>query len=238
MSDTPVKRKRVSKPKRQKVKQGHKLVWLTLVIILIPLLVVGYVLMTSAKESDQPVEGSRFGANDLNPKIQQSQMNAIQGDLMGIGGIETATIDLKSATLRVHLNMADSADNDTLEAAANQAFDIVNNYLPIETYFTNSADGKNYDLEIDSYNYLVDDAHPMEGWRFVKLSKSGAGNKVIDHITQPKNPELAEQVKNQNVQVPTPAETPAEGEGQEAPQEDIPQDEGVVYEEGYVEPVQ
>lgn len=204
--EKPVKQRRVSRPKRQKVKQGHKLVWLTLVIILVPVVVIGYVLLTSAKESDQPVEGNRFGVNDLNPKIQEAQIASIQNDLMSIGGMETATVDLKSATLRVHLNMVDAADDATLEAAANQAYDIINTYLPIETYFTNTAEGKNYDLEIDSYNYLVDDTHPADGWRFIKISKSGAGDRVTDNITKAKNPDLAASVKAQNVQVPAPAD--------------------------------
>lgn len=213
MAEKPVKSKNTKKPKRQKVKQGHKLVWITLVIILLPLLVVGYVLLTSAKESDQPVEGNRFGANDLNPKITEAQMNSIQNDLMTIGGMETATIDLKSATLRIHLNMVDQAGDDILEAAANQAYDIVNNYLPIGTYFTNPADGKNYDLEIDAYNYLVDDTHPQEGWHFVKVSKSGAGERVTDHITTPRNPQLAADVKNQQVVTPGATDTQTDDQG-------------------------
>lgn len=204
-------KKRVSKPKKQKVKQGHKLVWLTLLIVFVPIALIGYVLMTSAKESDQPVEGNRFNISDLNPRIQESQMAAIQNDLMGIGGIEGATYDLKSATFRVHLNMVDHADYDSLKAAALQAYDIVNNYLPIDTYFTNSADGKNYDLEIDAYNYLVDDQHPIDGWRVVKVSKSGAGQQVIDILTQPKNAELAQSVKiksqNQGAGESTPADS-------------------------------
>lgn len=217
----PTKR-RVSKPKKQKVKQGHKLVWLTLLIVLVPMLVVGYVLLTSAKESDQPVEGNRFSISDLNPRIQESQIAAIQNDLMGIGGVEGATVDLKSATLRAHLNMVDSADYDILTAAAVQAYDIVNNYLPIETYFTNSADGKNYDLEIDVYNYLVDDTHPQDGWRVVKIFKSGAGERVVDTLTQPKNAELAQSVKNRSAQSPTSADPdPATSEeSSEQPQEE------------------
>ena len=233
MSGTPAKRKRLSKPKRQKVKQGHKLVWLTLVIILVPVLVIGYVLLTSAKESDQPVEGNRFGPNDLNPKIQDTQLDSIQNELMQIGGMETATIDLKSATLRVHLNMVDSADQNTLEAAAHQAYNIINEYLPIETYFTNSAEGKNYDLEIDSYNYIVDDNHPVDNWRFVKVSKSGAGDQVTDIITQPRNADLAEAVKNQDIQTPgtsDPAAAQAEGEAEDTTGDEYVDQE---YVEGY-----
>lgn len=222
-------KRRVSKPKKQKVKQGHKLVWLTLLIVLVPIMVVGYVLLTSAKESDQPVEGKRFNISDLNPRIQESQIAAIQNDLMGIGGVEGATADLKSATLRIHLNMVDSADYDILNAAAMQAYNIVNNYLPIETYFTNSADGKNYDLEIDAYNYLVDDAHPQEGWRVVKLFKSGAGELVTDILTQAKNAELAQSVKNKSAQSPT-TPTPEETQpSEETPEENVDAGDEIYY---------
>lgn len=210
MADTPVKRTRTRKPKKQKVKQGHKLVWITLIILAIPVLIVGYVLLTSAEGSDQPVEGSRFSANDLNPKIDDSQISQIQAQLMNIPGTESATIDLKSATLRIHLNMVDGASNEELDSAVHQAYDMVNMILPIETYFTNSADGKNYDLQIDAYNYLVDDSHPTDGWRYVKLTKTGAGQPVIDVMTEPKNAELAEQVKNQQTQVPQAADAGGE----------------------------
>lgn len=202
-------------PKKQKVKQGHKLVWLTLIILIIPCVMIGYILLVSARETDQPVEGNRFGPNDLNPKIEESQFAAIQGDLMNIGNMESATIDLKSATLRVHLNLVDNADDAMLEDAANQAYDIINNHLPIETYFTSNADAKMYDLEIDSYNYLVDDTHPTEGWRFVKVVKNNSGNRVTDHVTTPRNPDLANQVRyTPPAQSEQPAEAPVEGEGQ------------------------
>lgn len=221
MPETMKKTKRVRKPKKQKVKQGHKLVWITLIIILVPVAIISYVLLESAQGNDKPVEGNRFGQNDLNPKIQDAQINSIQGDLMSIGGMESATVDLKSATLRINLNLADSANEDLLEAAAVQAYDIVNNYLPIDSYFTNPENGKNYDLEIGAYNYIVDDAHPQEGWQYVKLTKtSAASDYVIDRITSAKNPELAEQVRNKDQQIPQ-AEQPAE----EAPAEEAPAEE-------------
>lgn len=219
---TPVKAKKVKKPKKQKVKQGHKLVWLTLIIILIPVVIIGYILLVSARESDQPVIGNRFGANDLNPKITQEQVNGIQNELMNIAGVESASANLKSATLRVHLNMVDDAGDDVLTDAANQAWNVVANWLPTETYFTNTADGKNYDLEIDAYNYLVDDSHPYENWHFVKLTKTGAGDWTLDNLTQPKNPELSQNVRYHGAvqdQAPAAEETPEETPAEEVPAE-------------------
>lgn len=213
MAQEPVKSKKVRKPKKQKVRQGHKLVWLTLIIILVPCLIVGYVLLTSAKGTDKPVEGSRFSASDLNPKIQENQISAIQGELMNIPGIESATINLKSATLRVHLNMTDGMSDEELNNAAEQAYGIVAAYLPIETYFTNTADGKNYDLQIDAYNYLIDEAHPAEGQRFIQITKTSAGNKVTDNLTVARNPELSESVRYTPPAVPEADPAPENPEG-------------------------
>ena len=42
------------------------------------------------------------------------------------------------------------------------AYNIVNDQLPIDTYFTNKDGSKMYDLEIDSYNYLIDDTRTAD----------------------------------------------------------------------------
>ncbi len=192
------KRQRKVKTSRQpRQKQGHLLVWITLIIIAIPCVIVGYVLLTSMEEQNEPVVGVRFDSGDLNPKIEQSQLDQIQQELSGIGGVESVTDNLKSATLRIHLNMADDADRGTVEAAMNQARDIVNSILPFDTYFTNTENGKNYDIEIDSYNWIVDDSHPQDGQIYFKLTKTGAGNEVVDVISEPKDPDLVSEIVRQ-----------------------------------------
>ncbi len=157
----------------------------------------GHLLLTSMEEQNEPVVGVRFDSGDLNPKIEQSQLDQIQQELSGIGGVESVTDNLKSATLRIHLNMADDADRGTVEAAMNQARDIVNSILPFDTYFTNTENGKNYDIEIDSYNWIVDDSHPQDGQIYFKLTKTGAGNEVVDVISEPKDPDLVSEIVRQ-----------------------------------------
>ena len=49
-----------SAKKNKKPKQGHKIVWFTLVIILIPVAIVGYVLLTSLGGQNEPVVGIRM----------------------------------------------------------------------------------------------------------------------------------------------------------------------------------
>ena len=182
--------------KNTESKQGHKLVWFTLIIIAIPVVIVAYVLLTSMGGQGEPVVGNRFNGEDLNPSITEEAMNSIQEQVSGIGGVEEATINLKSATLRVHLNMDDSYTQDQIQAASDQAYEIVAATLPIDQYFTNREDAKMYDLEIDVYNYIVDDSHPAEGQIYIKTTKTGAAtDRVTDVMTTAKDPELVAQIK-------------------------------------------
>ena len=182
--------------KNTESKQGHKLVWFTLIIIAIPVVIVAYVLLTSMGGQGESVVGNRFNGEDLNPSITEEAMNSIQEQASGIGGVEEVTINLKSATLRVHLNMDDSYTQDQIQAASDQAYEIVAATLPIDQYFTNREDAKMYDLEIDVYNYIVDDSHPAEGQIYIKTTKTGAAtDRVTDVMTTAKDPELVAQIK-------------------------------------------
>lgn len=182
--------------KNTESKQGHKLVWFTLIIIAIPVVIVAYVLLTSMGGQGEPVVGNRFNGEDLNPSITEEAMNSIQEQASGIGGVEEVTINLKSATLRVHLNMDDSYTQDQIQAASDQVYEIVAATLPIDQYFTNREDAKMYDLEIDTYNYIVDDSHPAEGQIYIKTTKTGAAtDRVTDVMTTAKDPELVAQIK-------------------------------------------
>lgn len=200
--------RKIRRPKKQKVKQGHKLVWLTLLIILIPVVIIGYVLLNSARGNDKPVAGNRYASGALSPKIDTSLFPTIQGDLMTIAGVENATMNLNSSTLRAHLNMQDDLDLATIQSAAEQAYSIINSYYPIDTYFTDTAELKNYDLAVDSYNYLVDENHSADNQIYIQITKNGPGQKVIDNLTSPKNAELAAQVRQEDAAVSE--EQPAE----------------------------
>lgn len=191
----PQLKKKIKKaPSQQKVKQGHKLVWLTVILIAIPCVLVGYVLITSMEQQNEPVVGNRFQSQDIDPKITQDQLDQIQSSLSEIGGIESVTVNLKSATLRVHLNIADDASQDQINAIVDEAYNRIDAILPIDTYFTNHEDGKMYDLEVDGYNFLVDESHPQESQIYIKVTKTGAGNRVTDYLTQAKDQELVDQI--------------------------------------------
>ncbi|MDD7280818.1 MAG: hypothetical protein PUH10_02305 [Erysipelotrichaceae bacterium] len=181
--------------KEKKPKQGHKLVWFTIIIIAIPCVIVGYVLLTSLGGQNKPVIGDRFDKNDLNPEITDKLVKEIDAQLQAIDGVEGVETNLKSATLRISLDIRDDASSDTATAICENAYSIVDSVCPISTYFTNTEQGKMYDLEIGAYTYLVDDAHPLEGQVHIQLTKTGAGEKVIDNMNAAKNQDLVNQIK-------------------------------------------
>lgn len=182
--------------------QEHKLVWFTVIIIMIPVVIVGYVLLTSLGGQNRPVEGSRFSKTDLDPAITKDNISSLESALGNIDNVEKVSVNLLSATLRVHIDLVDSATDDVANAALDSAYNIVNEQLPIDTYFTNKDSSKMYDLEIDSYNYLIDDTHTADGWTYLKLTKTGASDgPVTDNMTSAKDPDLSNQLKAASEQI-------------------------------------
>ena len=195
-------------------KQGHKLVWLTLIIIAIPFAIVAFVLLTSLGGQNKPGVGNRFGKEDLNPSSSNTQIKQVSSVCQSIGGVEKVEVNLKSATLRISIDISDEMNAEGASAVAQEAYNQVNQILPIETYFTNTEKGKMYDIEIDAYNYLIDESHPLSGQAYVKVQKSGAGEMIIENMAQPKNAELSAAIKREQA-------APAE----EAPPEEAPAEE-------------
>ena len=195
-----MKRKRVASNKP--TGQGHKLVWFTVIIIMIPVVIVGYVLLASLGGQNRPVEGSRFSKKDLDPAITDDNISTLESALSNIENVEKVSVNLLSATLRVHIDLIDSATDDVASAAINSAYSVINEQLPIDTYFTNKDGSKMYDLEIDSYNYLIDDTHTADGWTYLKLTKTGASDgPVTDNMTVAKDAELSNQLKAASDQI-------------------------------------
>lgn len=183
-----------SRMKKLRPKQGHKLVWFTLILIAIPVIFVAYVLLTSSIGQNRPVVGNRFHGENLDPKITEEDLTKVQESVAKIGGVDNAVVTLKSATLRVNLDVTDSADQEAVQNITEAAYEEVNKKLPIDRYFTNREKSKMYDLEISGYNYIVDDSHPADGQIYVKITKTGPGYKVVDVLSAPKDPELVEQI--------------------------------------------
>ena len=187
--------------KKNAGKQSHILVWIAAAVILIPTILVGVVVMTSTENSGTPVVGSRFSETDLNPAITDDQITQIEAAMKELDYAESVEVNLKSATLRINIDLddiVDEVDEELVEKLASQAYDKVDAILPVETYFTQQSDAKMYDLSINVYNYSsFDEEHTEDHWIYVCLTKTSASEKsVVDVLSVPRDEETAEAVMN------------------------------------------
>lgn len=186
------------KKKHKKPKQGHLLVWIALAVVLIPTVIIGVIVMTSTENSGSPVVGSRFSETDLNPAISEDQIAKVQ-EAVQFDGVEGVEVNLKSATLRINLDLTDSINGnqvDYVKEIAEKAYEEVDAILPVKTYFTQKEDGKMYDLSINVFNYAqVSEEQPADNWVYVCLTKTSASEqKVVDVLSEARDVETAKEV--------------------------------------------
>lgn len=184
-----------TKPKKRK--QGHKLVWFTLIVIAIPCIIVGYVLLTSMETQNKPVTGVRFQKGDLDPKITKQNISDIKSAISQIESVEKCSISLTSATVRILVDLNDDTAGETAWEVVTKCADATYAICPSETYFTNTEKGKMYDLEINVYNWIQDDAHTNEGQIYLVYTKTGAGEPNTDDMNNARNWDIVSQIKRE-----------------------------------------
>lgn len=179
-----------------KLKKPHVILWLGIIIVLVPCIILGVVLMNSLENSREPVVADRF-KNELNPAITETDLASIRSNL-NYDNIDNLEVNLISATLRVMINTSDDMAEGDLLWILNDAADKIAAVLPIETYFTNSAATKMYDLEIHVYNTTKGSEALLQIY-YVKTKNAANEDWVIDNYTVAKNPELAKSILDPNI---------------------------------------
>ena len=84
-----------------------------------------------------PTVGSRFD-NSLDPAITEEQLTKVK-DALKFDGAENVEVNLKSATLRITIDLDDKAGSSKVKSVLNDAYDKVVKILPVKTYFTLSS---------------------------------------------------------------------------------------------------
>ena len=179
-----------------KLRKPHVILWLGIIIVLVPCIILGVVLMNSLENSREPVVADRF-KNELNPAITETDLASIRSNL-NYDNIDNLEVNLISATLRVMINTSDDMAEGDLLWILNDAADKIAAVLPIETYFTNSAATKMYDLEIHVYN-TTKGSEALPQIYYVKTKNAANEDWVIDNYTVAKNPELAKSILDPNI---------------------------------------
>ena len=178
----------MSKKKKKTKAGGGKskiLYWIAGIVILIPVLLLGWIYLSAKESSGSPTVGSRFD-NSLNPAITEEQMDKVKS-AMKLDGVESVEVNLISATLRINIDTKDDASSAKVKSIMNEAYDKVNDILPIKKYFTNNDSDKMYDLEVHVYNFIPD----------VKTKTAAAKKPNVSTPSSPKNKSVAEKLLKQ-----------------------------------------
>ena len=190
----------MSKKKKTKAKSNTKtsnkgkiLYWIAAIVILIPLLLLGWIYLNAKESSGKPTVGSRFD-NSLNPPITEEMLNEVK-DTVKYDNADNIEINLISATLRVNIDTADNASSNDIKNIMNDAYKKVDSIIPIDTYFTNNDSDKMYDLEVHVYNYIPDEEHSADDQIYMIKTKTAAAKKPnVSTPSSPKNKTVANEL--------------------------------------------
>ncbi len=191
-----VKQKGMKKKNAKKAPKKHNyLLWIALVIIITPVLFLAYIVIDTSGKTGEPIVGKRF-QNALEPAITQQDLSTIKESLQIENAVKTEVV-LKSATLRIYVQLPDETSSDSVHAAVDKAYQTVTDKLSVETYFTNGEnDKKMYDLEVHVYNFTP--GNPSSDWNvYVTKSKNAAAKEsIVDVLTSPRNQDVANSLLN------------------------------------------
>lgn len=200
----PVKKE--GKQNKSVTKKKHNyLLWVSLAILAIPCMLLLYIIVGSRESSSTPVEGKRF-SDSLDPEITQEELDTLKTSLQ-LDGVESVEINLKSATLRITLNTNDDLDQEAIKHIMWTAYDTIVEKLPVDTYFTNKANGdeilKMYDLEVNAYNYIPENEQEKAGQIHLSRVKNAAAEDIVDDVlSSPKDEETSEEILNPDTSNP------------------------------------
>ena len=190
MENVNTKQKQIKKKK--KLSKGGIVLLVGAIIILIPCLIFGGILLSAALETGKPVVGNRFN-NDLNPSISSSATKSLESSIKALSGVEKCSIELTSAQYRVNVDTVDSLSDSEIQSLVVEVYNLVNQELPISTYFTATDSEKMYDLSINVYNTTSD------GNIYYILTKNSKMTAYsIQCVSSPVDEDLAKDLRGEN----------------------------------------
>ncbi len=201
-----LKKKRV---KKNPYKLGFNwFFWVSFFVILIPVCYFIYLLWMASQETHTPILGDRI-KHTIQFAIDEDQLRIIEKDVNELPGVENAKVNLIVETVRIDVNTDDALKEDDLLKINQDIYEIVNEVLPVDKYFSQHDDYKQYDLEITSFTDIKSDKcvivtlnknSPMDGYR----------NQVL---SVPVSPETRQELIDLNKPVEDPVDdSPVEGD--------------------------
>lgn len=181
---------------KKKLSKPALILTIGIVIIAIPCLVFASILGIAFIQKGSPRLGSRF-KGDLVEKISSSDVNDVKTDLETLGNIDSIEVTCEQGQLKVFIDVSDSLTESDVDNMLTQAYNKITAKLPIDKYFTQTQDARNYDLQINIYTTIeaseIGSANPRQ---YKLLHKNSAEETYqIDNLAKPKNESIAKELE-------------------------------------------
>jgi len=175
--------------------------WISFVIIAIPVTVFIYLLVVASKRTGTPILGNRlindlqgYESGDTSYVISSEQVATVKSDIAALSGVQDESVTLTVETLRIYVDAEDALTGAQIKELTESVYQAVVAKLPVDTYFSQHGDYKQYDIEIDVYNDAKADTATYICYELTKNSSMDAY--VINASTTAKNAELADNLHN------------------------------------------
>lgn len=173
------------------IKSNYKII-VPIIIMAVPFIIFIYSLISASFSSNKVILGNRY-RNDLDPQIEVASLDEIKSSISSVSNVESVEVVLKTSQLRVLVDIKDSVAKEDYEQILTDIYNKIDSILSIKTYFTKNSNGKKmYDLEITAYNDMNKD-DDLIMYSFVK--NSTMDEPIINLVSEPKDPELVEELK-------------------------------------------
>ena len=204
-------KKSTKKVKTKKQSNKIKVVfWICLVLVIVPILVFGWLLISAALDTGTPILGNRY-KNDLDPAITKTQLEEVKSATSNISGVDSVSVELATATLRVYADVEDSSSIDTCKTISGEIYTAISNILDTSVYFSQHDDMKMYDLEIHVYNKMSSGSDDDSFNYVIETKTSAMDTPVTQVVSEPIDAELAQQLRDDVEARNNPTPTPTEG---------------------------
>ncbi len=213
-------KKNTKKVKTRKQNSKIKVIfWICLVLVVIPIAVFAWMIISAALDTGTPILGNRY-KNDLDPAITKSELEEIKSATSNISGVQSASVELATATLRVYADIDDDASVESCKTIANEVYRAITSTLDANVYFSQHDGMKMYDLEVHVYNKMPKESNDDSFNYVIETKTSSMDEPIAQVVSEPINAELAQQLRDdveaRKNPTPTPtAETEIQVSGEE-----------------------
>lgn len=184
-----------TKKTRRKISFGGWFLILSTLLVLSITGVFGWILWDAMQATGTITVGDRFQL-ELNPAIDPTKVDELKTALTAEPFAVETSVNLKSATLRIIVQVKPELTDAELAAAIVKIKDDVQALIPLETYFTSTPDVKMYDLEI----HLTNSKEPVstETFKyhyFIFVKNANMLTWKIQEVSKAVNPTLADELR-------------------------------------------